>query len=293
MVQQKIQLRKVRDFGENLNDTFQFIRQEFKPLLTCFLLISGIFILAAGIVNGFYQSHAFNFLDILKNNGGNEQKDFDQIFNSTYFLLIAAALLNLVAMRVTLACYLKLYEEKGESPTVQEVWNQFIKYCFRIFIYSLLIWLMILLGCLLCIAPGVYLAVVFAPFELVVIIEDESLGNAVSRCFTLIKNNFWISLAIYLVSYLIYSFSAGIIGAIVAASAGLASYFSTRDTNTTVGIVTGILNIFSYLFYIVFYISVAMHYFNLTERADGAGIMQRLQNLGSNNNEDTNIEEEY
>ena len=46
-----MELRKLRDFGENINDTFQFIRQEFKPLLKSFFAIAGVLILVTGIVS--------------------------------------------------------------------------------------------------------------------------------------------------------------------------------------------------------------------------------------------------
>ena len=38
----KIQLRKLRDFSQNISDTFQFIKQELKPLLTAFVLVAAL-----------------------------------------------------------------------------------------------------------------------------------------------------------------------------------------------------------------------------------------------------------
>ena len=64
MAEQKIELRKIRDLSENLNDTFTFIRQNLKPLVTSFLGIAGIVMLANAIVGGIYQSQAGYVLEI-------------------------------------------------------------------------------------------------------------------------------------------------------------------------------------------------------------------------------------
>jgi uncharacterized membrane protein len=93
--------------------------------------------------------------------------------------------------------------------------------------------------------------------------------------------------------YIIYSFTAGIISGVFALLTGLASYFTTKDVSATIGIATSVLNIFSFVFYIVFYVSVVLHYFNLTERQYGTGIMQRLNTLGEKGNDINNVQEQY
>src|SRR6201996_2728480 len=42
-----IELAKPRDFGEIINDTFLFVRQNFKPLMKYFFIFCGFFVLAA------------------------------------------------------------------------------------------------------------------------------------------------------------------------------------------------------------------------------------------------------
>jgi uncharacterized membrane protein YjjP (DUF1212 family) len=76
------------------------------------------------------------------------------------------AWLNVVAMRVTLIAYVKVYERKqGEEPEFAEVWAEFSRYFLKVFLYSLLILLVIAVGMVLCILPGVYLWVELLPFE--------------------------------------------------------------------------------------------------------------------------------
>ena len=85
---------------------------------------------------------------------------------------------------------------------------------------------------------------------------------------------------IYIVSYLIYLFSSMIISVAIGVVVGLISYFSTNNLHTTIAWVTGVLSILQHLFYIIFFVSVALNYFSLTERQDGEGLLRRLEGLG-------------
>ncbi len=294
MVQQKIQLRKIRDFGENLNDTFQFIRQEFKPLISSFLLIAGVFVIAQSIVTGLFEGKMFAFLDSFSKGVYTQQgQPFTYIFTPQYFLVLVCSFLSIVAMRVVVACYMKLYDENQESPTVQQVFTLFAKYFLKNLFFSIPVFFITIIGLVLCLLPGFYFAIVFTPFQFILITEDVSFGDAFSRCFTLIRENFWVTLGLYIISYLIYSFASGIIGFFIAAIAGAASYFTTREIGSTVGIATSVISAIAYAFYIIFFVSVAMHYYNLVERTDGTGMARRLENLGNTANPNENIEEQY
>ncbi len=293
MAQQKVQLRKLRDFGENLSDTFQFIRQEFKPLATSFVLISGVFIMAQSVVAGLYEARLFSVFDDLAKGGALQPREISDVFSFTYFLVLALSLLTLTVMHVSIAAYMKYYDEHGNSPSFSEVWNGTKRYFIKVFFFSIPVYLLIIAGLILCLLPGIYFAVVLIPFPYVIVMEDASFGEAFNRCFIIVKENFWISLGIYFVTYLIYSFSSGIISFITGILAGLISYFSTKEIGSSAGIATSVINAVSYLFYIIYFISVALHYFNLAERTDGTGIARRLESIGSNINPNTNIEEQY
>ncbi|MEJ7829689.1 MAG: hypothetical protein WKF91_15875 [Segetibacter sp.] len=302
MAEQKIELRKIRDLSENLNDTFGFIRQNFKPLVTSFLIIAGIFMLANSILNGIYQGGVMGgafkdfmrgYEDGVRGNRNTTRSPF-WMFNETYFVVVVLAWINFIAMSAVITCYMKLYDRlQKQAPTIQEVWDEFKKYFLKVLLYSVPIALLTAAGFAFCLIPGIYLAVVFVPFSIAVIVEDETFGGAWNRCFALIKDNFWNSFGTYLLVYIIYSFSAGIISGVFALLTGLASYFTTKDISTTIGIATSVLNIFSFVFYIVFYVSVVLHYFNLAERQYGTGVLQRLNTLGEKGNDFNNVQEQY
>lgn len=294
MVQQKVQLRKIRDLSDNLSDTFQFIRQEFKPLVKSFILIAGAFLLANAIMSGIYQKTAFGFLDTLKSGGtGNETQMFNSIFSPGYFITIGLTWLSMLSMNVVVACYMKIYQEKNESPSSEEVWNYFICYFPKVILFSIPQIILVIIGLVFCIFPGIYLAFVFVPFQFIIVLEDADFGTAMSRCFEIIKRNFWMSVGIYIVAYLIYTFSSSIIGFVVAAIVGVISYLTTKQVSTTVGIVMSVISIIGYAFYLVFLVSAFLNYCSLTESHDGTGLAARLETLGEKNDLHNNLEEEY
>jgi len=291
MAQQKIYLQKLRDFGENLGDTFQFIRQELKPLLLSFLLIGGIFILSAAIVSGIYQMEMSSVFDEIGRQG-ELGGSFFSVFFSRYLIIIAFFLIAVAAMQTIIASYMKLYDLYNVSPTIEQVWNEFRKHYLKILLLAVVKLIIYIPALMLCLAPGVYLMIVFAPMTWIIVNENAGIGEAFSRCFALAKENFWLSFGIYIVAYIVYLFAATIIGFVVGIIVGIASYMSTKELNSTMAIISSVANVFSYFFYIVFAVSVGLNYYSLTERHDGTGMLRRLDSLGSVD-PNSKIEEQY
>lgn len=293
MAEQQVEFRKIREFGENLNDTFLFIRQNFKPLLTSFFAICAIFLLGQAIFAGLYQSNAFKNLEGLRTDPRNLNW-LSKIFSADYFLMLIFGWLAYTSMKLSLVAYIKLYvENNGAKPNIDDIWNIFRKYFIMVFFSSIPIFMLAVIGYMFCLAPGIYLTVVFIPFELVLIMENATFGQAWQRCFALIKDNFWISLAIYVVAGLIYWVSLLIITSVISLITGVSAFLTTHDINKSTAIITNVLNMFSSAFFVVFYISAALHYFNLVERLDGTGMLKRLDTIGKNNNNFDNTEEQY
>ncbi len=294
MAQQKIELRQIRDFGQNISDTFQYLRQEFKPLLKAFLGIAGVFILLGSVTASFYQDEMVNNIQsVLQRMRFREQYSVNEIFSPMYFLTVLLSMVAVIAMKVVAACYFKLYEANNNtSPALQDVWKEFTQYILPITLYTIILMILTVIGMLFCVLPGIYLLIVFTPIEMILVVENVSFSQAFNRSFQLIRNNFWISLGIYLVSAIIYSIASGIVGLLIGVVAGLVSYFSTNDLDSAVNTVTGILNVISQLFYIIFLVSVGLHYYNLVEQNDGEGLLRKINTIG-NSTTQSEAEEQY
>lgn len=299
MAEQKMELRKIRDFGLNISDTFAFLQQNLKPLLASFFAICGIFMLGQAIFNGIFQSRSMGglFQQILSgrvSQSGYGANPYAGILSLEYIMTIVFMLLTFASIKVVLCGYIKFYlENDGQQPKIEDIWTIYKKYFFRVFLYGIPVGLLTIFGFLFCLVPGIYFWVVLLPFTYVVMIEDADFGRAFSRCFEIIKQNFWPSLAIYLVAIIIYYVSSSIISVVVGLVVGLAAYFTTKDIGSTIGIVTSFLNVFSLTFYIIYFVSAGLQYFTLTEQHDGTGILNRIDSIGNANNNFDQPEEQY
>jgi hypothetical protein len=294
MAEQKIEFRKIRDFGEVMNDTFSFIRQNFKPLFKSFFAICSFFMIALAILTGLYQSQYLSGLDELFN-GKRMQGDLvRQLASSGYFIMVFFGLSTFVAMQVAIGAYVKSYvTNHGAPPAIEKVWSVFIRYFPRVFLFSLPFTLFTIVGCIFCLFPGVYLWTVFLPFPLVVIMENRGFTETYSRCFDIIMYEFWASFGVYVVGYLIYLIGTTIIEGLFTFMFEMFHIFSTGNITQAKDFVIAFLDIFSYSFYIVFFLAVTLQYFSLVEKKEGTGLLHRINSIGDNKNHFDNIEEQY
>jgi hypothetical protein len=294
MAEQKVEFRKIRDFGEIMNDAFSFIRQNFKPLFKSFFAICSFFMIAVAILNGLYQSQYLSSLDELMYGKRMQGSLIKQFTGSGYFLMVFFGLTAFVSMQVALGAYIKHYvTNHGSRPGIEDVWAIFIRYFPRVLLYCLPFTLFTIIACFFCLFPGVYLWVVLLPFPLVVMMENLGFTKTFNRCFEIISNEFWPSFGIYIVSYLIYLICTSIIEGVFTFIFEMFHIFSTGNMTRAKDFVIAFLDIFSYSFYIVFYIAVALQYFSLVEKKEGTGLLHRINTIGDNKNHFDNIEEHY
>jgi len=286
MAEPTIELRKIRDFGQNLSDTFEFIREHFKPLLRSFLAIAGIFIVLMAIMTGVLESGIFSSLKLLSRSQDPASFSVSSSLYSSYFslhflLYFLSIWIGYTAMQVVIGAYMKYADEHaGARPDIEDVWRIFSRYYLKVLLYMIPVILLIAVGAILCIVPGLYLMVVLVPFTWIVMIEEADFGTAIQRCFELIRGNFWVSTLLYIVTTLIYSFASGLIGVLVGVLSGSLTYVTTADLSATIGMIAAVMRIFGFLFYIIFLVSAVLHYFNLVEQKDAVGMTRRIEHIG-------------
>lgn len=292
MDKQKIQLRKVRTFSDCISDTFELLRQNGKSIFKSFVLISGIFLLVTCVLSGFNQSNIISYG--LRSAGSSTNNPFSVMFTPLYFAVIAAGIMSYIAMNVVVASYYKLYEQGNDNPSVNEVWKVFSSYFLKCFIGYIPVMLLIAAGTVFLIVPGIYMAIAFTPFIFVLVTEDASIGDAISRCFSLTKNNFWSSFGLYFVTYMIVAVIAGAIGFIISLITGMVTYLTTKDVSNSLTIGFAVFSALSYLTYVILFMVVGMQYYSLAEKLDGTGLQLRIDNLGTHQTQQAaDIEEQY
>jgi hypothetical protein len=290
-----VELSKTRDFGEIISDTILFIRQNLKPLLSAFFVFCGIFLLATAVATIMQQlrlSQIVNTVDYTYDN----RPRFSVFGIETIFMLVFA-LLNYIAMPLTIISFMALYKQKGNiAPTNEEIWGYFKYYFFRILGSSVLNGVVLIIGFVFCFIPGIYLYPILALIVPVIIIENSGYGYAWDKSFRVIKENWWTTFGVLFVTGLIVSICTAIITVPFEAVNIVNVYLhKIKDVHlSTLSIIFGgILRQMAMVLYILPLVALGLCYFSLTEAKDGTGLLERIDQLG-NNAADTNTPaEEY
>jgi hypothetical protein len=286
----KTELRKTRDFAAKINATFEFIRENFKPLATTLLYIGGPFFLIQGIFSGFYNREAL-FLNPLDGSGG-----IFSFYGDMFMwlgLMLISSIFGYAASVVVVFEYLKLYEQKaiGETITVSDVWEKFKETFAFVLLANIAVAIVVLVGFVFLVIPGIYVAIVLTLVTPIMIVERKSFGDAFSRSFSLISDKWWSTFGLLFIMGLI----AGFMGIIFSIPQAVFTFFTafhraqdgfTGDAPMWQEAFVMVTSIFqtvgSSLLQAIVFIALGFQYFNLVERKEAKGLMTKLDQFGKN-----------
>jgi hypothetical protein len=298
----KIELLKIRDFGEIITDTFGFIRENFKPLVKCFFIFCGFFLIGAAIFSVMQQIKMVNTINNIRLDapnsvfGTNGRNPF-AIFGVEYLMIMVFYLLSFAATHITVISYVALYKEKGNiPPEPPEVWAYFKHYFLTTFLISILLMIMLCIACIFCFVPFFYLAPIFSIIFPVMIIEKTSFGYAFNKSFKLAHKNYWTTFgATFIMVVIVYVGALVILLPIGALNAGSMFLHFGKGTpmSITIAIIGGILGQIVRVVYILPIITACLCYFSLSEESEGTGLMGRINQLGAIAPEDNSPAEEF
>jgi hypothetical protein len=257
-----LELKKAREFGEIINDTFLFIRQNFRPLLKVFVYLCGFFILAGMIAGIMHELEAKTIVQS-KAGGSVWETTAAQLFTFNYLLVAIFSMCSSVAILVSTFSFIALYIQKGNvAPTPDEVWGYFKYYYFRAFFSNFAGMLLVTLGFVFCIIPGIYLFPAMSLLVSIMVLENTNFQYAFNRSFKLLKNQWWATAGamfiIWVIAYACMTFAS--VPAMVLTMAG--TFFPGFEGWSTIMIIIGtiILNL-SYVFMVIPIIGVSRWYF--------------------------------
>ena len=282
-----LELKKIRDFGEILNATFIFLKQNVKPLFKALITYAGPFILLSAIATGYYQSNALNTTLLTLNPGMNSLISYFEDIMLSLLLLIVASSLSYTMIITTVYSYMKLYVMHGKEGIVSEDLGRLIgKNFFRVFGTSIVIFLAIMIGMIFCFVPGIYLGVSLCLIFPIMIFEDISFSNAFSRSFKLTHYQWWWTLLILIVIYLIVA----VVGYIIAIPQMIISFvygFNSvaKSANPIEGIkdimlvVTVFMTFINSLLGVIPFVTIALQYFNIVEKKENPALLNRINQM--------------
>ncbi|WP_293783663.1 hypothetical protein [uncultured Pedobacter sp.] len=291
----KIEFKKKRDFGQVINDTFTFMRQNFKPLIKVYFTFCGLFVLASMLTMLMQQYKMVNIINTIGNGRNSNGLGFSALYGIEYFLSILFSLASYTSMSVAILSYIAIYVVKGnQTPTTDEVWGYFKYYFFRVFGSSILLLIMLVVAFMFCLVPGFWLFPYVAMMFPIMVIENGSLGYSFGRSFNIIKDNFWITFGTLIVIWIIvYACMSMIV--LPTSLFNMIGMFTHKGPHMslTLTMITTVLQSLCQVFTIIPIITISLAYFSLVEQKESTGLMERISNFGGTDKPIDSRPEEY
>jgi len=279
--EQPIVLLQQRDFGQKINASFDFAIKNLGPLAKSIMFIAGPPALLSGIAQGMYQSRLLT-AGIQRNS----MESLYQYLTPEYFLVVLLSSVTYFLCYAAVSSFMVLYEEKGLGSKINpgDVWQKIVENISVSVISSVLVLLAILIGLVFFIIPGIYLAVSFQLYLMVVIREKSSATDSLSRSRKLVDGKWWSTFGLVMIMSII----AGIISIVFQFPVLLATIFTTLGVGNGIAgspvvlIIASIISIVGSNFVNgLVWIAVGFQYYNLVERRDGSGLRSEIESLGS------------
>ncbi len=289
MTNRKIEFYKMRDFGQKLNATIEFIRINFGKFFLSLLLIAGPASLLMGLAMKDLMSRIFNI-------SMNQPQDPDAImsvFGVNYFLMIAVSIFLGVMLSLTCYSYMDLYRNKEQTDFgVTDVFRNAIARFGAAFVLLILIAITVIISTFFFILPAIYFAVVLSLALPILFFEKVGPIEAYKRSFRLIKEKWWSTFGLIFVSGIIayvaaMIFSVPFYGVYMFEIFSLASSMDQPDPSSFANMFSSwymaasmvIMMIGSYLSYAIIIVAISFQYFNLAERANAYGLIDKIQDF--------------
>lgn len=200
--------------------------------------------------------------------------------------LVVSTLASLVASTVAVI-YILEYHRLKRVPSVEEVQLAVQGIWMRALGGWITVILLVLVGYVLLIIPGVYLTVALSLVVVVQFAEGATIGAAISRSRALVRNDWWWALIFLVLLYCcaaIVSLVASIPGTLI-----LLVETMTKDTasDTLMTIVQAlgsairvVANIVTTCITSLFTTAIVVLYYREVERTEGSGLLERLNAVG-------------
>lgn len=305
MEQQRFHLFKVRHFTDAINDTLAFARDYFRQygyvLLT---LVAPIYLVGSLVYSSAMISFAMgtNFMRNLSRMGAMSGLGFAGI------MIIALGTLVIHLLFISTFLAVEQSEDGRIDPT--DIFRGMREHAGRMIVLYLQVMLIMLvvagicglfvfalisihatallfLGAVVLFAGAVYIAVPLSFLSIVYIREQLPLGPAMSRCFYLVRSNFWWTLLILFVAGLIGGFAGAVFQIPAMVLNFMKAFTSIRSGSLDFGMGTadrvamGLSQFGSIVTTTVTAIATCIQYYSLVEKKDGTTLLQEIENIGT------------
>ncbi len=286
-----INFNRKRDFSDIINVTFGYIKQEFKPLFGAVSIYTLIPLLGVAILSVFYTTDTWQaYMQAILNNA-------PQATPPNFPLIGLMALLSVLARLMILGLtfeYLHLYNTLGKGNfTRTDVANACAKDFFSILGFNILTGIILVFAFLFFIIPCIYLSVPLSLIIMVKIAERKGFSASWSRCFELVKNSWWLTFGLIIVTSIIVWVMSMVFNLPLTIYGGVKGFVAATGGDASMD--NGVMTVFSIIstlgsswLYIIFYIMLGAHYYSLNSDTETTHTIEdRINQIGDRPVEDS------
>ncbi len=274
---QTFEHKRIRDLGDILTDTFQYVRVYYKSLLKgLFFFVAPLYLIQAFLMEG-YASELF--ASIL--NPSNTQ-DLGELFGWRYFTSMGITLLSYAVLSLVTFNHL-YFTEEGEEPITTDLLEDSGILILRFLGLYVVMMFILFFSALFFIIPAIFLGIRLSLASSVIVLEKRGVFESLGRSWELTQNYWWATFTLFFIMYIIILFSSYVL----ILPTTLVSIFLTDSG--TINDPQGYLSLFtifsaistavSSLFVSLFHISFALQYYNLVERKEGGSLRAKIEGL--------------
>ncbi len=281
-----VNFKKQRELGSILTDTFKFVRLEGKTLLGLILKIAGPALLIVLLAYIYYMQVTIGSFDLMAVGSSSEVFGINIIL--AFFLMIISGVAFYALMYGTVLHYIKSYIKNDGNAIKEEVTAGVRQSFWSLLGISFLVGLISGIGFIFCVIPGIYFGTVLATTYAIHVFENRNTTDSISYSFELIKGEWWITFATYLVIFILY-YIITIIFSLPGIIYSFINIFTMSQEATAnpadmfdwIYVALNVLGMIGqYILYALIIISTALVYFNLNERKNFTGAMETIETLG-------------
>lgn len=284
---QKLQLYKIRDFGAKINATIDYIRENIVGLLKVVLLV----VVPLALLMAIFFSSMFSTIFQASLNPemtGSEGMSFMADLGVNYLLMMLLSMVTVAFMVGSIYTYMRLNDKSENPPSPLEVIKKVAGRIPQMIVLMILIGVVSGIGFMFFVLPGIYLGVTLSLALPIFVFEDLGVGKSFSKSFQLIKGKWWSTFGLLIITSIIASIISyvfaipvylGFLGDIfssIEASPGDPSAMMGAFSSWYMVVGMGFMMIGTYITYLIPLIALSFQYFNLSERVEGKGIRNQI-----------------
>ncbi|GAB1450323.1 hypothetical protein MASR2M47_03790 [Draconibacterium sp.] len=270
MAEKEIQFRKKREIGDIFTDSFEFIKQEYKPLSKLIGVYVLPFLLLYGLVQVYLQKNVISQFDF------SDPETLLENIGPMYLNMFLFSLFGIFVQSLLIAAYysyIEVYIKKGKGNfDLSEITPYLFSNGLLAIGASFVLFFLVMIGIILCIIPGIYFANTYSLIFFILIFEKKGFGNAFSRSSSLLRMQWWNTLLINVVGIIII-WTVSMIISIPTMITGFSKNIFNPDLAPVeypdwYWVLIAISTIISSALYIIPYTFLAFQYFNLDEQSN-------------------------